>query len=90
MSIAVVLITILPLSYPLYYLSKIPVCLAAAYYCHRSYQKDKAQNSHFWYFLLIAILFNPVLPVHLFFSPLWIIADVVVAIYFYRYLKTIH
>lgn len=89
LSIAIVLITILPLSYPIYYLGKIPVCLAAAYYCYQNYQKNKKQDPQFWYFLVIAILFNPILPIHLFFSPLWMIADVVVAIYFYRYLKTI-
>lgn len=87
LAIAVLLITIFPWSYPVYMLGKIPVCIAGAYYCVKSYEKDKPQVSTFWYFLLIAILFNPLVPVHLYFSIFWIIADIFVAIYFYRYLR---
>lgn len=86
-AIAALLLTIMPLSYPIYYLGKIPVCLAAIYYCVKNYNAHDQQVSEFWYFLAIAVLFNPVLPVHLFFSALWIIADIISAIYFYRYQK---
>ena len=87
LAIMVLVITILPWSYPIYMLGKIPVCLAAAYYCYKNYRTGKEQTKPFWYFLVVAILFNPVFPVHLYFSPLWVIADIVVAVYFYRYLK---
>jgi hypothetical protein len=87
LAIAVLVITIFPWSYPVYMLGKIPVCIASVYYCVKNYQKDKPQVSTFWYFLVIAILFNPVIPVHLYFSPLWVITDIVVAVYFYTYLR---
>ncbi len=88
-AIAALVLTILPLAYPLYYLGKIPVCLAAAYYCSKNHQKNGQQINEFWYFLVIAILFNPILPVHLFFRLLWVIVDIVVVVYFYRYLISI-
>lgn len=87
LAIVSLIITLFPLSYPLYYFGKIPVCLAAAYYCFLNYKKGQSQNKRFWYFLGIAILYNPLLPVHLFFSIIWIVADIIVAIYFYRFIK---
>ncbi len=68
-------------------LGKIPVSLAGFYYAVKHYNKHGDQEARFWYFLGIGILFNPLLPVHLFFQPLWIIADIVIAIYFYKFLK---
>ena len=88
-AIAALIITIFPWSYPIYVLGKIPVCLAAAYYCIKNYKKDTEKPKPFWYFLIIAILFNPVVHVHLYFSLIWVIVDIVVAIYFYKYLQRI-
>lgn len=87
LAIVVLIITIFPLSYPLYYLGKIPVCLAAAYYCYNDYKKGQRQSKRFWIFLGIAIIYNPLIPLHLFFSILWILVDIVTAIYFYRFIK---
>ncbi len=87
LSIVLLIIAIFPLSYPLYYLAKIPVCLAAIYYAHSFYKKGQKQNRTFWYLLGIAILYNPLLPVHLFFSILWIACDIAIAIYFYMFIK---
>lgn len=87
LAIIILLITIFPLSYPVYFLSKIPICFIAAYYCKKNYKKDSEQPKSFWHFLIIAVLFNPFFPLHLFFSALWIIADLIVAYYFYKYQK---
>jgi len=88
-AIVALLITIFPWSYPVYVIGKIPVCLAAAYYCTKNYKKNQEQPKPFWYFLIIAVLFNPVLPVHLYVSLIWIIVDILCAFYFYSYLKSI-
>jgi hypothetical protein len=87
LAVILLILMVFPLAYPLYYLGKIPVCLAAVYYGYHLYRNEKSQDKRFWYFLGIAILYNPLLPIHLFFSPLWIIADIVSAIYFYRFIK---
>jgi len=89
LAIALLIITIFPLSYPIYYLGKIPVCLAAAYYCYNNYNKGQSQNKRFWIFLGIAIIYNPLIPLHLFFSILWIVVDIATAIYFYRFIKMV-
>lgn len=88
LAIVFLIVTLFPLSYPLYYFGKIPVCLAAAYYCYLLYKKGQNQDKRFWYFLGIAVLYNPLLPVHLFFSIIWIAADIIAAIYFYRFIKS--
>jgi len=82
---ALLLFLILPLPYPFYTLIKIPVCIVAVYYCVKLYQKNHSQPQPFWALLGIAILFNPLLPIHLFFRTLWIVVDIASAIYMYMF-----
>lgn len=89
LAIWLLVITLLPLSYPFYILGKIPICLAAAYYARKNYRGHGNQTNVFWYFIILAIIYNPLIPLHLFFSLLWIAVDIGAIIYFVKYRKTI-
>lgn len=87
LGIVTLLVTIFPWSYWVYGLGKILVCAIASYYAYCNHSSGKKQTKTFWYFLAVAIIFNPLLPLHLFFSVLWIIVDIGVAAFFWSYLK---
>lgn len=87
LGIATLIITIFPWSYWVYGLGKIVVCAVASYYAYGNHSVEKKQTRAFWYFFVVAIIFNPVLPIHLFFSILWIIVDIGTAAFFWSYLK---
>ena len=88
--IATLIITIFPWSYWVYGLGKIIVCAIAAYYAYLNHTSGKKQAKIFWYFLVIAIIFNPLLPIHLFFNVLWIIVDIGVVAFLWSYLKELN
>jgi hypothetical protein len=85
-AIALFLISALPL-YPLYYILRFPICIILVYYLFNLYKKEGGQESEFWWLLGILVLFNPILPLHLFFAPLWIISDLLCAFYLFHFLK---
>lgn len=87
LGIATLVITIFPWSYWVYGLGKIIVCSIALYYCYKNYVQGKKQVKIFWYFLIVGAIFNPILPLHLFFNILWIIVDVAVIAFFWSYYK---
>lgn len=84
LAIASAIIAIFPWTYGIYVICKIPISLAATYYCFKSYKKNEKQEKYFWILLTIAILYNPLIPIHLFFSPLWVIADLIVVYFFWK------
>ena len=90
LGIATLVISIFPWSYWVYGIGKILICAIALYYAYCNYKKSEKQNKIFWYFLIVAIIFNPLLPIHLFFSIFWIIVDIGVIIFFWSYLKDIN
>jgi hypothetical protein len=90
LGIVTLIVTIFPWSYWVYGLGKIVVCAIASYYAYRNHSSGKKQTKTFWYFLAVAIIFNPLLPLHLFFSVLWIIVDIAVAAFFWSYLKELN
>lgn len=90
LAILILFLTIFPLDYGFYYFGKFVVCAVAIYYCHENYKKEaKEQSKIFWYFLGISILYNPIIPIHLFFRTAWIFIDIVLIIFFLKYLKVI-
>ena len=90
LGIAVLIIALFPWEYGFYMLSRVFVCAVASYYCIKTHKKSGDQIKDFWYFLGIAILFNPIIPIYLFYRTAWILVDIFVAIYFYKYIKTIN
>jgi hypothetical protein len=87
LAMGLLILLILPLPYSFYMLVKIPIFVAAVYYCIKLYQKDKKQFNDFWYMLIIAIIFNPLLPIHLFYRLLWMVVDIVAVVYFFKFYK---
>lgn len=85
--IVTLVIAIFPWSYWVYGLGKVIVCAVAAYYAYHNYNSGEKQSKVFWWFFITAIIFNPLLPVHLFFHAIWILVDVVVVALFWSYLK---
>jgi len=67
--------------YGFYTLLKLVVTAAAIYYTYYLYKILARQNFWFWGFVFIAILFNPIVPVTLGDKSIWLIIDVIVAIF---------
>jgi len=88
LAILILFLTIFPWSYGFYYFGKLVICAISIYYCYKNYEKgSKNQSKYFWYFLGIAILYNPIIPVYLFFRTIWIIIDILLIIFLFKYLK---
>jgi hypothetical protein len=89
-TIIILVITIFPWDYAFYMVSKVGVCAAFIYYCFVNYKKgEEKQSRYFWYFLVLAILFNPVIPIHLFYRFVWILVDLVVIVFLFNYYSTL-
>lgn len=87
-AIAILAITIFPWEYGVYMVGKFFIFIIAIYYCYNVYNRDKEkQDKYFWYFLGAAILYNPIIPIHLFYRMLWIIVDVAFIIFLINYIK---
>ncbi len=65
-------------SYGYYTLMKFTVTGVMVYYAYYIYEVAKKQDFWFWGLVVIAILFNPIIPVYLKDKNLWMIIDVVV------------
>lgn len=76
------LLTFLDWPYGYYNFLRIIVTGVAIYYAYYLYQKLKALNFWFWSLIAIAILFNPIVPIYLGDKTIWIIIDVIAAIFF--------
>ena len=76
-SIIMLLIAMLPVPYGYYTLLRIVVCLSAGFLAWHSY---KMQRQHWmWGLGFIALIFNPIIPLHLG-REIWVVIDIVVAI----------
>jgi|GEM_PF-6659227 len=81
-AMVVLFITLFPWDYAFYMLGKVVICAVFVYYCIKNYDKKLfRQREYFWYFLVLAVLYNPLIPVHLFYRMLWIIVDLVVIVF---------
>lgn len=78
-SIILLLLAILPLPYGYYTLLRLVVCLTAAFLAWFSYKAQKV--SWMWVMGFIALIFNPLIPLHLG-RELWFIIDLIVAVVF--------
>jgi len=86
------LIALAPLPYGYYTLLRIIVCGAAALIAYQHYEKEREVS--FWVALMagVAILFNPIIPVHLN-REIWAPIDIITAVIFFfhwRKKATVH
>lgn len=65
-----------------YVLMRIVVCLASAIVAYGSYKRDNSVNGSVLLFGLMAILFNPIIPVYLNDRDVWAPIDIIGAIVF--------
>ncbi|MFA5967601.1 MAG: DUF6804 family protein [Patescibacteria group bacterium] len=81
--IAIIMLLLAPLAWPYgyYMLLKWVVCSIAVYYAYTLYDAKKL-TGWLWTLVIIAILFNPLVPIYLNDKGLWGSIDVVVAILF--------
>lgn len=74
----VLLIALLPLPYGYYTLLRIIVCLAAGFIAFTAYDETGGVGLQVLVFTLIALLFNPIFPIHLT-REIWLIINLLVA-----------
>ena len=65
-----------------YVFMRIVVCLACAVVAYGSYKREDSLNSSAILFGLMAILFNPIIPVYLYDREIWMPIDIIGAIVF--------
>ena len=75
LAIGTLVVTILPWQYGVYMLGKVIVFGVALYYVTRPQIKN--QEGLKWAMVILAILYNPLLPVYLYLRGLWIIVDII-------------
>ena len=73
-------IGLLPMPYGYYFLSRLVVCVCAVYYAIQFIGKN--DNTLAWIFGFFAILYNPIIPIHLGAKGLWIVVNIITAYVF--------
>lgn len=79
-AIFLLLIALLPMPYGYYTLVRICICLYSAFLAYKSWEEKI--DIWMWIFIVIAVLFNPIIPIYLN-RELWAIIDIVIAIVFF-------
>jgi len=81
-AIVLLLLSFLDWPYGYYTFLRVVVTIVAIYYAYYLYETIKELNFWFWGSVIIAILFNPIIPIHLGDKAVWGVIDVIVAIFF--------
>ena len=79
--IVVMAIGVLPMPYGYYSLSRLVVCACAVYFAIAS--KSQNQDVFIWVFGALAVLYNPIIPVHLYEKEIWMVVNLVTAAVFF-------
>lgn len=85
--IGMLFVTLFPWQYGVYMVGKVVVFAGAIYYLAKGVGKDN--DSIKWPLIIVAILYNPLLPVYLYAQGLWIMADILAIWIFWRTIKHI-
>ena len=78
--ILVMSIGFLPMPYGYYNLSRIVVCVCSIYFAYNLYKQDDI--TFVWIFGLLAVLYNPIIPIHLYEKKIWMIVNILTAVLF--------
>lgn len=79
-AIGLLLIALLPMPYGYYTLVRICICLYSGFLAYKSW-KEKI-DMWMWIFIVVAVLFNPIIPIYLD-RGLWAMIDIATAIVFF-------
>jgi hypothetical protein len=79
--IIVMVIGALPMPYGYYSLLRLVVCGCSVYFALRLHQREEVL--FVWIFGFVAVLYNPIIPVHLYEKAIWMVVNVITAILFY-------
>ncbi len=79
--IVIMAIGFLPMPYGYYNLSRLVVCGCSIFYAYNLYKKQDL--TFIWMFGFIAILYNPIVPVHLYDKQIWMIVNIITGILFF-------
>ena len=71
----------LPMPYGYYTLSRFIVCGCSLYYAYNLYQQK--DMTFVWIFGFLVILYNPIIPVHLYEKEIWMVVNIITAIIFF-------
>ena len=73
-------IGLLPMPYGYYFLSRLVVCICAIFFLSQLYKLH--ERTSVFIFVGIAILYNPLFPIHLGDKSIWIVVNIITAIFF--------
>ena len=73
-------IGLLPMPYGYYFLSRLVVFVCAIYFAMQL--NSQSDTTMVWVFGFFALLYNPIIPIHLGSKGLWVIVNVVTAVVF--------
>lgn len=85
--IVAMIIAILPMPYGYYTLSRIIVCAGSAYFSYQFYKKKDIPKT--WIFGFFAILYNPIIPIHLGTKIIWTVINIITIAIFWLNRKKI-
>jgi hypothetical protein len=71
----------LPMPYGYYTLSRLVVCGCSLYFAYGLYREN--QNTFVWIFGFFAVLYNPIIPIHLYQKEIWVVVNILTAIFFF-------
>ncbi|MBI2050716.1 MAG: hypothetical protein HYT31_02830 [Parcubacteria group bacterium] len=74
----VLFLSVFPMPYGFYTITKIIVTASSIYYAYYLYRALRKKGFWFWCFVAVAILFNPIMPIYLYNKTLWGAIDFVV------------
>ena len=85
--IIILFVGLLPMPYGYYTMSRIIVCLSSIYFSYKSNEQKNVLIS--WIFIIIAILYNPIIPIYFNDKFIWIGINIPTALMFYLNRKNI-
>lgn len=85
--IIVMALGVLPMPYGYYNLSRLVVCVCSVYFAFQLFKKEDIV--FVWIFGFFAILYNPIIPIHLYEKAIWIVINVITIFFFLSKRKSI-
>ena len=85
--IIVMALGILPMPYGFYNLSRLVVCVSSVYFAFQLFKKE--DMVFVWIFVFFAILYNPIIPIHLYEKAIWIVINIITILAFLSKRKSI-